>query len=283
MQGTRVLFVDDEPSIVLTMPAILKMHGFDVIAVSTVNEALTKITSAQFDVLISDLNIGEPGDGFVVVGAMRRTQPRCVTIILTGFPGFEAAMEAIRRQVDDFLIKPAPIPTLIRLIQEKLENPRPRKQSSNERLSRILSDNKYEIALRALTEMKTDPLLGALTITDEQRTELIQQELAELATMLDSNDEEVPAKSIMQCSEERMKRYRQGYSIPLFAKYVRLLQRAIYDVVNENLMLLNLSFFMHDLKKLNDILGYQLECTLTAYLANGSASSGSSAQAFIEQ
>ncbi len=138
MKGIRVLFVDDEPSIILTMPAILKMHGFDVTSASTVNEALTHITSAQFDVLISDLNIGEPGDGFVVVGAMRRTQPQCVTIILTGFPGIEAAMEAIRRQVDDFIIKPATIPSLIRLIEEKLENPRPWKQSSNKRLSRIL-------------------------------------------------------------------------------------------------------------------------------------------------
>lgn len=260
------MFVDDEPNILLTMPSILKLHGFDVTAVSTVNEALAKITSAQFDVLLSDLNIGEPGDGFVVVGAMRRTQPGCVTIILTGFPGIEAAMEAIRNQVDDFLIKPAPIPTLIRLIKEKLENPRPRRQSSNKRLSGILVDNYLEIAQRALIEMKADPLLGALPIRDEQRIEFIPQELKEMAKILDSNDSEVTAQTIMQGSEERMKRYRQGYTIPLFAKYVRLLERSIYDVVNENLLLLNLSFFMHDLKKLHDILGYQLECTLTAYL-----------------
>ena len=69
--------------------------------------------SAQFDVLISDLNIGQPGDGFTVVSAMRRSQPACITLILTGYPGFDTALEAIRSQVDDYLIKPAAIPTLI--------------------------------------------------------------------------------------------------------------------------------------------------------------------------
>ena len=116
----RVLFVDDEPGIRLTMPQVLQQHGFQVTAVGTVNEALAEIMSAQFDVLLSDMNIGQPGDGFTVVSAMRRTQPNCVTLILTGYPDFETALEAIRNQVDDYLIKPAAILPLVSLINEKL-------------------------------------------------------------------------------------------------------------------------------------------------------------------
>ena len=63
----------------------------------------------RFDLLISDLNIGHPADGFIVVSAMRRTDPDCVTFILTGYPGFETALQAIREQLDDYLIKPADI------------------------------------------------------------------------------------------------------------------------------------------------------------------------------
>ncbi len=47
-------------------------------------------------------------------------------------------------------------------------------------------------------------------------------------------------------------------------------------------MLLNLSYFMHDLKKLNDILGYQLECMLTAYLADGAIRRGAGPQHFLD-
>jgi YesN/AraC family two-component response regulator len=37
-------------------------------------------------------------------------QPKCVTLILTGYPGFDSALKALRNQVDDYLIKPADIP-----------------------------------------------------------------------------------------------------------------------------------------------------------------------------
>ncbi|MGA2962526.1 MAG: response regulator [Candidatus Korobacteraceae bacterium] len=125
MEPVRVLFVDDEPGIRLTMPQILRQQGLRVRAVGTVSHALAEITSAQFDVLISDLNIGQPGDGFTVVSAMRRTQPKCVTIILTGYPDLETALEAIRSQVDGYLIKPAQIPTLMSLIEEKIKQRTP--------------------------------------------------------------------------------------------------------------------------------------------------------------
>ena len=98
MKGqTTILFVDDEPSIRTTLPAILSSFGFSVTSAATVPEALNLITTRQFDVLISDLNIGNPADGFTVVSAMRRTQPDAITFILTGYPAFESALEAIRR------------------------------------------------------------------------------------------------------------------------------------------------------------------------------------------
>ena len=121
MEAARVLFVDDEPSLRLTMPEVLRQHGFSVTAVGTVNEALDEIASSQFDVLISDLNFDHPADGFIVVSAMRRTQPNCVTLILTGFQGSETALEALRNYVDDYLIKSADIPALVSLIEFKLK------------------------------------------------------------------------------------------------------------------------------------------------------------------
>lgn len=116
----RLLFVDDEPSIRLTLPAILQNHGFEVCVAATVNEAILEIANKEFDVLLSDLNIGSERDGFEVVKAMRHAHPRCVTILLTGYPAFETAVEGIRHQIDDYVVKPADIESLLKLMNDKL-------------------------------------------------------------------------------------------------------------------------------------------------------------------
>lgn len=116
----RILFVDDEPSIRLTLPSVLKENGYEVSTAGSVDEAISKIGSARYDVLLSDLNISEEGDGFRVVRAMRNSQPTCLTMILTGYPGFETAIEGIRQQVDDYLVKPADVEALLDTLHRKL-------------------------------------------------------------------------------------------------------------------------------------------------------------------
>ncbi len=107
----------------LTLPEILRQHGFEVAVAATVPEALKIISTENFEVLLSDLNIGEPGDGFTVVSAMRRIQPSATTIILTGYPAFESALRAIQSQVDDYLVKPADIASLVGKIRGKAGEP----------------------------------------------------------------------------------------------------------------------------------------------------------------
>src|SRR2546422_11078392 len=52
--GNELLFVDDEPSIRLTLPPILQERGFQVQIAASVSEALTAIRAHKFDVLLSD-------------------------------------------------------------------------------------------------------------------------------------------------------------------------------------------------------------------------------------
>ena len=101
--------MDDEENIRLMLGKVLERNGFAVTSVGSVPEALKFITEQAFDLLIADLNVGSPGDGFTVVSAMRRTHPQAVTFILTGYPAFDTALEAIRLQVDDYVTKPTDI------------------------------------------------------------------------------------------------------------------------------------------------------------------------------
>src|SRR6266700_8311306 len=117
----RLLFVDDEEGIRLTLPLLLQARGFDVRVAASVPEALSEIRSHKFDVLLSDLNIGKDGDGFTVVQAMRKAHPNCVTVLLTGYPAFESALQAIHDEVDDYFVKPAEVDSLIGTIERKLQ------------------------------------------------------------------------------------------------------------------------------------------------------------------
>ena len=71
---------------------------------------------STFDVLLSDLNVGQPQDGFALTRTMRQVDPQCVTIILTGYAELDSAMRAVQR-VDGYLAKPTDIDSLVDTIQ----------------------------------------------------------------------------------------------------------------------------------------------------------------------
>lgn len=118
-ESSRLLFVDDEPSIRLTLPLILKEKGFQVRVAETVSLALCEITRRKFDVLVSDLNICEPRDGLSVLQAARNANPECVCIVLTGFPDDESRALSLAAGADAYLTKPSAIEDLLQSIRER--------------------------------------------------------------------------------------------------------------------------------------------------------------------
>ncbi|PYU27029.1 MAG: hypothetical protein DMG30_00495 [Acidobacteria bacterium] len=78
------------------------------------SDALAQIDLTKYEVLVSDLDIEKPGDGFAVIAAMKVRQPTCANIILTAYPDFDTAQQAIRLSVADYLIKPVNVEELLR-------------------------------------------------------------------------------------------------------------------------------------------------------------------------
>jgi DNA-binding response OmpR family regulator len=264
----RILFVDDEPGIRETLPAALKIHGFEVTTTATVGKALGEITSSQFDILIADLNIGQPGDGFTVVSAMRRTQPNCVTFILTGYPALETALQAIRNQVDDYLIKPVEIPALVATITGKVTGQAQRHSAVAKRLSAILRENISSIVDRTVREMKSHPIIGAMPLTDRERVDAFPLLIESLASQLDSKvPNEVPEFAIHGAAIGGAAKGWKGYDALTLIETMRLFESAIYDVVHENLFSVDLSYLLIDLKRINASLGKQLARMIEVFLA----------------
>ena len=116
----RLLFVDDEPGIRKTLSVILQRYGFAVTLAATIAEATHQIKTQEFDLLLCDLNIEREKDGYEVIRAMREVCPHCATIVLTGHPDLESAVEGVRLGVDDYIVKPTNADTLVALLAEKL-------------------------------------------------------------------------------------------------------------------------------------------------------------------
>jgi two-component system response regulator HydG len=123
-QSKRVLVVDDDPVIPRTLVPVLRQRGFEAEIAATVSDALNAIKNDHFDILVCDLNIAESGDGFTVVTAMRSAHPSAVIVLLTGYPGFESALEGIRQDLDDYFVKPADYEALISTLEKRLASKR---------------------------------------------------------------------------------------------------------------------------------------------------------------
>jgi ActR/RegA family two-component response regulator len=263
---TRVLFVDDEAGIRNTLKPILEQHGFEVTVAATVPEALEQMNHANFDVLLSDLNIGQPGDGFTVVSAMRRVQPQAATFILTGYPDFDTALQAIRSQVDDYLLKPTDVPTLIHTIQSRLEN---RKHVPPDRpikrVSHLMEESSGEITREWLRLVKRHPELGAIRISDKDRIDHLPALIKEMANRVDAASEITTDEAKALAGAHGRQRAAQGYTIPLVVIEMRLLQHVLSAVLQHNLIRMDLSTVIGDMMLVGESLQEQLEFSIRGF------------------
>jgi DNA-binding NtrC family response regulator len=84
----------------------LENQNCEVVSAKSVIEALKQIATQSFDVLITDLHIPEPGDGFAVVTAMRHCQPDVLNLVCSSYLDVQKSMAAILLQADEILVKP---------------------------------------------------------------------------------------------------------------------------------------------------------------------------------
>jgi ActR/RegA family two-component response regulator len=266
MPQIRLLFVDDEPAIRITLPAILKQKGFDVMTAASVPEALNLMNAEKFEVLISDLNIGEPGDGFTVVSAMRRVQPEAATFILTGYPDFESALLAIRNQVDDYLTKPAEVNNLIDVITRRLNGASPRTHKLPiKRVSDILRENARLICGQWLEQVSANPELAAIPVSVADRMDHVPAVVDELIRRVEASSENTSQAAVSAAIEHGKARKRQGFSISQIVLETRILQHTITTTVQANLLGVDLSTLIIDLVEIGESLASMLELSVRAY------------------
>jgi YesN/AraC family two-component response regulator len=268
MPKPKLLLVDDEEAILRTLAPVLRMNDFEVEAANSVPAALQLIHSRTFDVLLTDLNIGQPADGFTLVSAIRRTQPAALTMIITGYPDFETALESLRKQVDDYIVKPANPHELINKIHSKLKSRPPARQPlPTKDVARIIADSKVTIIQEWLAAVCADPEIAMLQLPDGERTDHLPDLLDDLTKMLQTPQGSTSSARVHAARLHGRIRRRQSYSIPMILEETRILQGKIFEAIQADLLSVNFSLLVPDLIRTSDTLQIQLRASVQAYLA----------------
>lgn len=114
----RILLVDDDVAVLLTLKAVLEMHGFDVQTAGSVAEATAKMQSGSYHMVITDMRMETETAGWQVVQAARQQSYHPATAILTAYPPPDANWQ--ERGVQSLLVKPIGTQDLVRQIEALL-------------------------------------------------------------------------------------------------------------------------------------------------------------------
>jgi CheY-like chemotaxis protein len=272
----RVLLAEDDNAVRDMLRTSLERDGFEVVAVASVCEALGRIASENFDVLLSDLHMPLAGDGFTVVSAMRHTHPQAVTLVLSGYPELDEALSAIRLQADEILVKPIQIASLREIIREKLKHPVARKPLKTVSVASLLELD-LDVTIQGwMALVEQDEELTCISLNFEDRTGHLPNLLADLIYRL-----RMPptgkAEFSLAAHEHGNLRRSQGYTAAMMVEESRILQVSIFRTLQNNLSSVDFSQVLLDVMTIADEVDSQLKQAMLSFVKPEPGSGRSSA------
>jgi response regulator RpfG family c-di-GMP phosphodiesterase len=120
-KATSVLIVDDEPAVTSAAARRLSRDGHTCEEVHSARDALQRLEEREFDVVVTDVKMPEMS-GIHLLKVVKQRRPEVQVIVITGNPDVDFAVEAIRSQVDDYLVKPFEMAQLSHAVARALEH-----------------------------------------------------------------------------------------------------------------------------------------------------------------
>jgi len=119
----KILIVDDQKTILITLEAILKQHGFHVFACTNSIDAFDKFNSEHIDLMITDAIMPMGANGYTLITSIRSATKnnKIPIIMLTGKREKSDIERALIAGADDYIVKPIDPDILISKVKSLLE------------------------------------------------------------------------------------------------------------------------------------------------------------------
>lgn len=121
MPKSRILVVDDDPSLRRVVEVQLEQEGYAVSTAGSAQEALSALQVNSYDLVIADLKMPERS-GIELLREIRSQYPETVLMIVTAFGTVESAVEAMKAGAYDYLTKPVHPDELSLVVRRALEH-----------------------------------------------------------------------------------------------------------------------------------------------------------------
>ena len=146
----RILLVDDDLAVLLTLKAVLELNGFEVETAGSSAEALARMTSGIYQMVISDLRMESEEAGLEVIRAARRQPYEPAIALLTAYPPAANRCGETRHDGEDWtgensgslLIKPLGTAELIRQVEALLHGQTDKGQTAKGQASKVEADKR---------------------------------------------------------------------------------------------------------------------------------------------
>jgi signal transduction histidine kinase len=117
----RILVVDDEDQVVQIFRDLLTQQGYEVVSCGNGDDAIARVTTQRFDLVLTDINL--PGtDGLEVVRAAKAADKDTCVILITGYASTTTAIDALRQGAYDYITKPFDLWETAKAIERGLES-----------------------------------------------------------------------------------------------------------------------------------------------------------------
>jgi DNA-binding NtrC family response regulator len=121
MENVKTLLVEDDLSLSTLLSLELRRAGMAVTVCRNGQEALNKLGADTFDLVVTDLRLGDM-DGLSVLKKSKESQPESEVIVITGHGSIDTAVAAIKAGAFDYLTKPVQPEELIMVLNKAAEH-----------------------------------------------------------------------------------------------------------------------------------------------------------------
>lgn len=140
MDNYKILVVDDEPNLRMTLSMILQRDGYIVTTAGGADEAHDQLKAQTYDLAFLDIKMPKKS-GLVLLTEIKQLYPNMPVLLLTAFASLDSAIEAVRRGAADYLLKPIDPPQILSRVRQVLSESQPdRRRAIMNEMQRLIGE-----------------------------------------------------------------------------------------------------------------------------------------------